>query len=175
MRGHGTQAGRAARSGILSALSLALLALASVAPTGRLGLVAAAGLMPAAAVVSGGLPLGFLCWAASGLLGLILLPDKGNALLYLAFFGIYPMVKSAVERLRKLPLEWLCKLAFFNGVLTVFWLVLRSVLLAALPSQLRQPWLAYLAGNIVFILYDYGFSKLMMFYAARIDRIIRRG
>ena len=167
-------AGQVALVGVLAALSLVLLLLASVSPSGRMGIVAVAGLVNAAAVISGGLHAGFLCWAVAGILGLILSPDKGNVLLYLVFFGLYPMVKSLIEQLRKAPLEWLCKLAFFNVVLTFCWLVLRDVLLAGLPAVFEQLWVLYVGGNVVFLIYDYGFSKLVMFYAARIDKAIRR-
>ena len=92
----------------------------------------------------------------------------------MVFFGLYPMVKSLIEQLHKAPLEWLCKLAFFNAVLTFCWFVLRDVLLAGLPAVFEQLWVLYLGGNIVFLIYDYGFSKLVMFYAARIDKAIRR-
>ena len=160
--------------GVLAALSLALLLLASFSPSGRMGIAAVAGLVNAAAVISGGLHSGCLCWAVAGILGLILSPDKGNILLYLVFFGLYPMVKSLIEQLHKAPLEWLCKLAFFNAVLTFCWFVLRDVLLAGLPAVFEQLWVLYLGGNIVFLIYDYGFSKLVMFYAARIDKAIRR-
>ena len=64
--------------GVLAALSLALLLLASFSPSGRMGIAAVAGLVNAAAVISGGLHSGFLCWAVAGILGLILSPDKGN-------------------------------------------------------------------------------------------------
>ena len=67
--------------GVLAALSLALLLLASFSPSGRMGIAAVAGLVNAAAVISGGLHSGFLCWAEAGILGLILSPDKGNILL----------------------------------------------------------------------------------------------
>lgn len=85
---------------VLAALSLLLLYGASIAPGGRMGLVALSGLIPAAAVVSGGLRAGLMCYAAAGILGLILVPDKGSALLYLLFFGLYPVIKSRAERLR---------------------------------------------------------------------------
>ena len=160
--------------GVLAALSLVLLLLAAVSPSGRMGIVAVAGLVNAAAVISGGLHAGLLCWAVAGILGLILSPDKGNVLLYLVFFGLYPMVKSLIEQLRKAPLEWLCKLAFFNVVLTFCWFVLRDVLLAGLPAVFEQLWVLYVGVNVVFLIYDYGFSKLVMFYAARIDKAIRR-
>lgn len=110
-------AGRVALTAMLTALSLVFLYGASAAPSGRLGLIAAAGLFPAAAVVSGGRPAGFLCYAATGILALVLIPDKGGVLLYLVFFGIYPLIKHLIEKLKKLPLEWLCKMVLCNVVL----------------------------------------------------------
>ena len=32
----------------------------------------------------------------------------------------------------------------------------------------------YLAGNAVFLLYDFGFSKLICFYRERVDRVLRK-
>lgn len=167
-------ASRVALGGVLAALSLLLLYLSTMMPSGRIGMVAVAGLVPAAAVVSGGLPTGFLCYGAAGLLGLILLPDKGCALLYAIFFGLYPMVKSAVERLRKLPLELLLKLAFFNIVLSVLFFGFSTLLFPMLPELLHKPLPVYLVGNVVFLIYDYGFSKLITYYAARIRPATRK-
>lgn len=143
-------------------------------PSGRLGLVAVAGLVPAAAVVSAGYAGGFLCYGAAGILGLLLLPEKGCAVLYLILFGLYPMVKSAIERLRKLPLELVLKLVFFNLVLTVLVLVFSKFLFPMLPELLQSTWILYAAGNVVFLIYDYGFSKLITFYTVRVHRIVRK-
>ena len=106
-----TTSRRTAVAGVLAAGSLAVLWLACMVPSGRIGLTGAAGLFPVAAVLAAGRAAGYLCWAASALLGLFLLPDKGVALLYLIFLGLYPVVKNNIEGLRRLPLEWLCKLA----------------------------------------------------------------
>ena len=143
---------RVALTAVLAAVSLILLYLSTLLPTGRMGIVALAGLTPAAAVVSSGVGAGVLCYAGTGILALILLPDKGGALLYLLFFGLYPIVKYAVERLRRLPLELFLKLVFFNGVLTVFWFGLRAVLLSALPAAGQALGLVYAGGNVVFLL-----------------------
>ena len=72
-------AGRVAVGGILAAGSLAVLWLASVTPTGQLGVTAVAGLFPVGAVLAAGRTAGYLCWAAASILGLLLLPDKGAA------------------------------------------------------------------------------------------------
>ena len=165
---------RAALSAMLGALSLVILYLASLSLSGRLGIVALAGLVPGAAVVSGGLGAGLLCYGVAGVLGLLLLPDKGLALLYLIFFGLYPVVKSLAEGLRHRVLEWATKLAFFNLALCLFWFVLGAIFVPLLPAAITQAvWIVFLVGNGVFVAYDYGFSRLISFYMARIDRAIR--
>ena len=108
------------------------------------------------------------------MLGLLLVPDKANALLYLLFFGLWPMLKSLLERIPVRPLEWLCKLAVFNAVLTLFWFGLHSLFLPFLPETLQAPWMVYAAGNAAFVIYDVGFSKLISFYVARVDRVLRK-
>ena len=85
-----TTSRRTAVAGVLAAGSLAVLWLACMVPSGRIGLTGAAGLFPVAAVLAAGRAAGYLCWAASALLGLFLLPDKGVALLYLIFLGRGP-------------------------------------------------------------------------------------
>ena len=160
---------------ILSALGVLVLYFSALVPSGRWALVAVAGLLPAAAVITVGLWGGAACYAVTGLLGLLLIPDRLNALLYLLFFGIYPGIKSLLERLRPIWLGFLGKLAFFNAVLTVFALAFSGLFLPALPSLLGdRMWLLYLAGNAVFLVYDFGFTKLVSFYGQRLEKIVKR-
>ena len=167
-------ASRVAVGGVFAALSLLLLYGATLMPSGRIGMVAVAGLVPAAAVISGGLGTGFLCYGATALLGLLLLPDKGCALLYALFFGLYPMVKYLIERLRKLPLELILKLAWFNLILIVFLFGFSALLFPLLPQIMRTPLPLFGIGNVVFLIYDYGFSKLITCYALRIRKATRK-
>lgn len=164
---------RAAYPAVLGAVSLILVYLGSIAPTGSWGIVAVAGLFPAAAVISVSLQAGFLCWAGVSLLSFLLLPGKFCALLYAALFGLYPMMKSLIERLRRRPLEYVLKLLFFNVVFTLIFLLMRAAVFNSLPSVLGTVWVLYAVGNIVFLLYDFGFSKLISFYIARIGRAVR--
>lgn len=175
MRERKPYAGKLALAAILTAFSLVVLWAAALAPWGRIGLVAVAGLMPAAAVISVGPAAGGLCWAGTSVLALILLPGKGCGLLYLIFFGLYPLVKWAAERLRRLPLELVVKLVFFNVALTVLWFGFRDIFLWGMPQAEELGKFLYPAGNVVFLVYDYGFSKLIAFYIVRVDRPMRRG
>ena len=172
MRRRGAAA-KVAYPAILSALALILVYFGSMAPTGSWGIVAAAGLLPAAAVISVSLTAGFLCWAAAAVLAFLLAPDKLCALLFGVLFGLYPMVKSLIERLRKKPLEYVLKLAFFNAAFTVVYLTMAGAVTASLPRALGgSVWVLYGLANVVFLLYDYGFSRLIGLYIARIQRAI---
>lgn len=153
---------RTALGGVLAAGSLAVMWLASVVPSGSLGLTAAAGLFPVGAVIAAGRPAGLLCWAAASVLGLLLLPNKGVALIYLCFLGLYPAVKSRMENVKSRVLEWVGKFAFFNVALSICWFVFRSLFLPALPQWLgEKTWLVYAAGNVVFLIYDIALTRLI--------------
>lgn len=161
---------KTALCGLTAALSLIFLWFACLVPSGKLGLCAVAGVFPACAVLTGGVSYGFFSWAASGLLGLLLLPDKFTALLYLAALGLYPVLKSVLEQLPNRGAEWLLKFLYFNTVLTLFWIFARTALLGAIPEVLSRTGLLYAAGNAVFLIYDLALSQLLTQIGKRLKK-----
>ncbi len=153
---------------VLGALALVILSMGTLFPGGRWGIAAAAGLPVAGAVISAGMTSGVLCWLGVSVLGFFLLPDKLLVLLFALLFGLYPLVKNRIERLRRRVLEYACKVLFFNLTFTVVFSLMRAAVLADLPLSLHTVWLLYLVGNGIFLIYDYGFSKLIALYMARI-------
>lgn len=161
---------------VLGALALLMLYGAYIFPTGLWGWTAVAGLGPLAAVASVGVKSGFLCWGGVSLLALLLLPDKFCAVLFMLLFGLYPMVKSFAERKKRVGFEYVVKLVFFNAVLTVLFLMMKTWMLASLPGLFtQQSWLLYVIGNIIFLIYDVGLTRLIQFYLIRVDRAVRKG
>ena len=67
---------RVALGGVLSALSVAILWLGSLLPGYAIPTAAVAGLIPAAAILTGSLRAGLAVYGVSGLLALLLLPQK---------------------------------------------------------------------------------------------------
>ena len=146
----GKQSANTALGGVMAAGSLVVLWLACVAPSGRIGLTAAAGLFPMAATLCAGRTAGCLCWAAASLLGLFMLPDKGVALLFLAFLGLYPVAKGRLETLERRTVEWGLKLSWFNLTLTLFWFVMQQLLLPEAPEWLEHnALLLYVLGTLL--------------------------
>ena len=115
-----------------------------------------------------------LClWAAAGLLGLILVPDREMALLFLGLLGWYPAAKPALDRLPR-PARRLAKGVCFGGAL----LVLYAVLLALLGLDalgLGPAWenaLLWLAGVGTLALYDLALLRLAPRLERRLGRIL---
>ena len=166
-----TQPAGTALGGVMAAGSFVLLWLACVAPSGRIGLTAAAGLFPMAATLCAGRTAGCLCWAAASLLGLFMLPDKGVALLFLAFLGLYPVIKGRIETLDRRAVEWGLKLCWFEMTLTLFWFVFQELFLPEAPAWLASnAVLVYVLGGVVFICYDIGLSQLITLLRTRLYR-----
>jgi len=146
-----------------------MLYIASIWPTGQTGVVAAASLFTAAAVIESGLLSGLYVYTISSLLGMLLIPNRASALLYVLFFGFYPIVKSLIERLDGRVLRWVLKLFVFNAALTVIWLFLKE-LIFDLGSSAPGALIVFVGGSIVFSLFDYGLTKLIWLYINRVSR-----
>ena len=151
---------------VLTAISAALMYISGFLPAGRLGIAAVAGVFTALAVLPYGIGGGMITYAAVALVSFLIVPDKMSVLLYVALLGCYPVLKSVFEHFMPV-IEWIAKLVFFNGVLTVFLVLFREVLLGSAILD-RLPVIAVIAaGNIVFVLYDFGLSRLMEYYFRR--------
>lgn len=159
-----------ALSAMMAALSLVLLYLSSIVPTLRLGLAAMASVIPAIAVLEFGISTGFMVYIVTSVLALLLLPGKGTALLYVVFLGHYPMFKSLIERIRRLPVEWLLKILLFNVLLAITMIFYHALIYEFLVDPLQPVWV-FLLGNLVFAAYDYAFTKLLGGYMRRFKKI----
>ena len=157
---------------LFSALTVVSLYIASVWPTGIFGLVAFASMFAAAAVIETGLSGGIYVFIVSSVLGMLIVPNKTAPLLYIVFLGYYPVVKSLIERRGPVLLQWFLKLLVFNAALTIVWLTLRSVVFA-FGEDMPVAALVFLVCNVVFVIFDYGFSKVILFYMARVSKHIR--
>ncbi len=153
---------------LMLAVAVVLLYIAALLPSGRLAVSAAAGLGVAACVIEGGIPWGLACWVGASFLGILLAPDKSGAIVFALFFGIYPVMKSLLERLKRRPVEWIGKFAFFNLTLSLCLLAWRLGLLQEALLDKWAVWILYLAGNAAFLVYDIAFSRLIAFYIQRI-------
>ncbi len=153
---------------LLVALTVVLLYIASVLPTSRIGVTTIAGLLVASAVIEYGVGAGLSCFAVSAVLAAIIIPLKSVVLLYVLFFGCYPIIKSLIERMKNRAAEWALKLLVFNAALTVLYFLWRSGFLIGIEPNMAAAAAFYAVCNVFFALYDIAFTRLAQFYISKI-------
>lgn len=177
-----------ALGGLMTALSVILLYLASILPTGTLVLVSIASLPVAIMIIEENYKYGLLTYAATGLVFFLASGNLKGLVTYLIFFGIYPIIKHIAERLPFIIKEFALKLGFFNLSLLIIVLAfkvlgvdfLMLVKEMNLPFGMSNassgivywilPYVLFAVAQIAFIAYDYGFSILIAFYIKRLKK-----
>lgn len=149
-------------SAILSALTVVILLLGSIITVLDLTMVALASLLIMIAVIEikSGYP--YMIWLVSGILSVLLLPDKFGAVVYLFFGGIYPIFKALFERLHFIA-SWILKFAFFNATLTLM-VVFANFVLHIPDTGIAFEITLFGVCNLAFLLYDIATTKLITLY-----------
>ena len=171
----------AAFCGMAVALETALMFLTGLMPTATYSLPALAGLVGIVIVVELGVKWAWPVYGAASILSALIAPDKEAAALYVLFFGCYPILKAIVERRWRRWTQWICKLLIFNAAAVLYYFIATRVL--GVPEEsfwtfgILLPAVLLVAGNLVFLLYDYVVSGLVRVYWQRlhgpVPRILR--
>ena len=154
-----------------AALATVLMLLTGLFPFATYALPGLAGVVGIALVIECGIGWALSSYAASAALSLFVSPDKEAALIYVLFAGYYPILKALFEKIRLRLVAYLCKFALFNAsVIAAYFL---AVYVVGVPAESFQifgaslPWVLLLIGNVVFLLYDFGLSSLVVLYYRR--------
>ena len=170
-------------SALFSALTVVSLYLSSIWPTGQLGFAAVASLFAAGAVIEAGIASGVSVFVVSSAIGFLILPNRNALLLYVIFFGYYPIVKSLIERMRGNLISWVLKLLVFNAALYAIWFFMRGLLTVIFGGSLggelfgmrfSEDFVFIAGGNLAFLVFDFGLTKLIWFYIQRVSKHFSR-
>ena len=161
-----------ALSGVMAALCFVIMYLVSVTEVFDLSGVVVCSMIIIVAVIEIGRYYPWLIWAVAGTLCMFFLPKKDIALEFVMFGGIYPMIKSYLEKLPFLP-SWILKIVFFNAVFTGWFFICR--LLFVLDVGLTLGVIAYVAANAFFILADIAFSMMISLYMSKLRKKFKIG
>lgn len=164
---------RIALSGILAAMSVALIYIATVSE-----LFSFSGCLLSAYIIlflkiEYGMASAASVYGVVSVLLWLLLPDKSVAAIYTFVAGLYPLVKSYFDLIRKTLLRWACKLAAYNVVVAALYFAA----LAIFSPEADAPWmlaLVLLLANAVFVLADLLADKLTFIYNIKYRPILRR-
>ena len=153
-----SKSGKIALGGLLTALGVVLMFLTGLIPIGTYALPAIAGVLLIVAVIEIG--------------------AKWAALLFVLFFGYYPVLKSFLERISNKVLSWISKFAVFNvAVVACFFLAVNFL---QLPEDsftvfgIYLPWVFLILGNAVFLIYDIALSGLVATYVEKLHHRVTK-
>lgn len=162
---------------MMVALGVVFMVLGAVFEVFDLTAVALASLLMVFVYIELGSPYTFLVWLATSLLTFIFYPGHFLWLEYLLVFGIYPVVKGYIERLKR-PVWLPLKLVYAN--LTFFLLGILSDLIIGvsifadmsffgLPTEAVYIIAAVLL-NVAFVAYDIFIKVMVRFYYDKLQR-----
>lgn len=168
-----------ALSGIICALTVAVIMLSGVITVGTFALPALAGLPLIIVVNECGIKHSVASYFISALFAFLFAPDKETALYYVMFFGYYPIVKCLAERIKNRLAHWAIKFAVFNAAMISAFFISLFVLSVPKDSFIvfgyYVPYLFLIVGNFVFFLYDFALSSMIVMYVRKWrKRIIKK-
>lgn len=174
MRGRHDESRRIALAGVFGALSLTLMLMGGILPLATFAAPAIAGILIMPVAIEFGRKTGWLLYAAIGLLSLLLVSDREMSLIFLFFFGFYPLLKTNIERLHTRTARFAAKFAVFNlCVVGMYALILLVFPIPAVNAEFAEMGLGLagvmlVLGNITFAIYDAAVARLVSLYCSRL-------
>ncbi len=119
---------RIALCGLLAAMQTVILYFSSIFSVIDLTLAACTVFLTMFTVIEIGGKYPWLIYGVVSVLSLLLLPQKFSAVVYVCFFGWYPIAKAFFERLNTV-LSWIAKIASFNACYLLIFEICSRVLM----------------------------------------------
>lgn len=154
-----------ALGGIISALSLALMLMTSVLPFLTYTLPILSGALLMLIVIEIGKKWALYVYISVSIISMFILADKESAIMYLMFFGYFPILKSVLEKKLKGFFEYLIKFLVFNSSILLSYVII--VYIFRLPVETMTKTylvLILISANVLFYMYDLMLTKLVMAY-----------
>lgn len=170
--------GKIALCGIITSLSTMVMLLTTLFPFGTYALPVMAGALYVIIVIELGQKWAWCAFFSTSILSLLFAGDKEAALIFILFFGYYPIIKSNIEKLRNKPIQLVIKLLIFNITIILEFYI--SIYILGVPIEslyifgFNAAWAFLIAGNIIFVMYDLCVSILISKYVYVLQKSVRR-
>ena len=178
MRDNKFRSFKAAFGGIIAALSIVLMFSTGLIPTLTYAIPAVSGALLMAIVIEISPVFAGAIYVAVSILSLLIVADKEAAVMYAAFFGYYPIIKSFIEKHTNKTLSWIIKYIIFNIAMITSYFIVSKVFMITFDDiefigRFALP-LLLLVGNMVFALYDIALTRLVTTYLLSWRKHVKR-
>lgn len=151
-----------ARGGLFTALGVLFIYLSIISPTSKLYLLGVASCIIPLSILTTSIKNSFFIYLATSFLSLILTGVNGNVVAYIAFFGLYGFVKYYIEMLRKLPIEIIFKLIFFNLSIALLYM-LSKVFFNGIINTNISIYIILFMIQFIFLIFDYALTLFISY------------
>lgn len=172
------QSSKCALGGIVAALSLVMMISVAVIPFLTYALPAAAGMLIVFMVIETDKKWAFGVYCTVAILGAILVPDKEVAVMYLAFFGYYPIIKAFFEAKLNAVIGWILKIAAFVATMVASYALMIKFMGVTIDETEEFGAMAIPillgTGTLAFVLYDIALTKMITLYMMKWQKHFKR-
>ena len=109
------------------------------------------------------------------ILSLFIVPDREAAMMFIFFFGYYPILKSTIEKMKSSVLKFMAKYLIFNiSIFSAYWIIIYLFSMRYILEEFGGNMLltiTVLMANIAFYVYD---KALVIFKILYINRIRKK-
>lgn len=167
---------KAAAGGLCTALSVVLMLLGSVLYIFTYAVPMLLGILITMLKKTFGKGTAFSVYLATAFISFLLVSDKECVLMYVLFFGYYPIIKPHLEKIKPKPLSYLLKFLIFNASVIIIELI--SVYVFGIPffedgvfSKTILCMFALLM-NIIFFMYEFLLKYYLLIYEKKLEKRI---
>lgn len=167
-----------ALSGILCAACIIMIFLVGVFPALLYVFPMICGLIMYIIYYECGTKIAIAAFASVSLLSLLISPDKESVVLFISFFGYYPILKVYIDLLPGKIAKYAIKLAIFNvSIVVSYWLLMKVFGLVDITDFVGEGSHAFIWGflgiaNFVFILYDVALLRVAALYRKKLRKLV---
>lgn len=119
----------------------------------------------------------WITYIATSLLSFILVTDKECMMMYVIFFGYYPIVREYFNKIKAKPLRIILKFIFFNIMMLLCQIILIKVFGIPFLEDGQGKWFIgvfALMMNILFFVYEILIDKITVLYIYKIEKRIKK-
>lgn len=122
-----------------------------------------------------GVSAAMITYTATSILSFILVPDRECMLMYVLFFGYYPVIYPSLEKIK--ALKWAAKFLIFNSMVALIQLVLIYVFGIPFLEEGEGIFIIVIFAalmNILFVIYDFVIKNTFLLYEKKLEKRIKK-
>ena len=169
---------RIALCSVITALSVLFMLMTMILPVAAYSSVMLTGLCTSLIVEEIDRKYALCSFAAVSILSAVLIPDKESVILYVVFFGYYPVLKDFIETKFKKLVNFVIKMLVFNSACLISFFT--SIYVLSVPKDsfmigdLYLPWVILIMANLLFLIYDYTLEVMIRLYRVRFKKYLQK-